>query len=301
MEDFKALKIFLFSIINLLTYLLSIYFYTSLYTKSLMVNSRNFQGILNSHIKQVRISFGFHCVAFIFFAISLFIIIYNSDLGSKSLNEKIQNENIQNENENVPSGNILNENENVPSGNILNENENVPSGNILNENENVPSGNIQNENIPNENFNFYKINDNALLILFGVCQIFFVLNLIFISISCGRIKAKKLENVNENDKIIDNYIKRISIELVAVGYIFFSILFALSIWALLITDKKLNFLPYIKNKFQSFEDILKNRIEDTSEKLQNKIRQLDEGLQRLRNENLRKEDAISEIVPIVHH
>ena len=277
MEGFKALKIFLFSIINLLTYLLSIYFYTSLYTKSLMVNSRNFQGILNSHIKQVRISFGFHCVAFIFFAISLFIIIYNSDLGSKSLNEKIQNENIQNENENIPSGNILNENENVPSGNI------------------------QNENIPNENFNFYKINDNALLILFGVCQIFFVLNLIFISISCGRIKAKKLENVNENDKIIDNYIKRISIELVAVGYIFFSILFALSIWALLITDKKLNFLPYIKNKFQSFEDILKNRIEDTSEKLQNKIRQLDEGLQRLRNENLRKEDAISEIVPIVHH
>ena len=128
MEDFKALKIFLFSIINLLTYLLSIYFYTSLYTKSLMVNSRNFQGILNSHIKQVRISFGFHCVAFIFFAISLFIIICNSDLGSKSLNEKIQNENIQNENENVPSGNILNENENVPSGNILNENENVPSG-----------------------------------------------------------------------------------------------------------------------------------------------------------------------------
>ena len=277
MEDFKALKIFLFSIINLLTYLLSIYFYTSLYTKSLMVNSRNFQGILNSHIKQVRISFGFHCVAFIFFAISLFIIICNSDLGSKSLNEKIQNENIQNENENVPSGNILNENENVPSGNI------------------------QNENIPNENFNFYKINENALLILFGVCQIFFVLNLIFISISCGRIKAKKLENVNENDKIIDNYIKRISIELVAVGYIFFSILFALSIWALLITDKKLNFLPYIKNKFQSFEDILKKRIEDTPEKLQNKIRQLDEGLQRLRNENLRNEDAISEIVPIVHH
>ena len=282
MEDFKALKIFLFSIINLLTYLLSIYFYTSLYTKSLMVNSRNFQGILNSHIKQVRISFGFHCVAFIFFAISLFIIICNSDLGSKSLNENIQNENKQNENK-------------------QNENENVPSENILNEKENVPSGNIQNENIPNENFNFYKINDNALLILFGVCQIFFVLNLIFISISCGRIKAKKLENVNENDKIIDNYIKRISIELVAVGYIFFSILFALSIWALLITDKKLNFLPYIKNKFQSFEDILKNRIEDTSEKLQNKIRQLDEGLQRLRNENLRKEDAISEIVPIVHH
>ena len=71
--------------------------------------------------------------------------------------------------------------------------------------------------------------------------------------------------------------------------------------ALLITDKKLNFLPYIKNKFQSFEDILKKRIEDTPEKLQNKIRQLDEGLQRLRNENLRKEDAISEIVPIVHH
>ena len=291
MEDFKALKIFLFSIINLLTYLLSIYFYTSLYTKSIMVRSNDFQDILNSHIKQVRISFGFHCVTFILFAVSLFIIIYNSDLGSESSNENIQNEIIPNENIH---------NENVPNGNI--QNENGLNGNIQN-------GNIPNENKSNENFNFYKFNDNALLILFGVCQIFFFLNLIFITISCARIKAKKLEKTNDKDKIINNYIKRISIELVAVGYIFFSLLIALSIWALFITDKKLNFLPYIKNKFQSFEDKLKNKIEDTPEKLRNKLRQLDQGLQRLRNENNRNNrnennrnyDEISDIVPIVHH
>ena len=293
MEDFKALKIFLFSIINLLSYLLSIYFYTSLYTKSIMVRSNNYQDILNSHIKQVRISFGFHCVTFILFVVSLLIIIYNSDLGSESSNENIQNEIIPNENihnENVPNGNI--QNENVTNGNI--QNENVTNGNIQN-------GNIPNENKSNENFNFYNFNDNALLILFGVCQIFFFLNLIFITISCGRIKAKKLEETNDIDKIINNYIKRISIELVAVGYIFFSLLIALSILALFITDKKLNFLPYIKNKFQSFEDKLKNKIEDTPEKLQNKIRQLDQGLRRLRNENLINDDTISDIVPIVHH
>jgi hypothetical protein len=232
MEDFKALKIFLFSIINLLTYLLSIYLYTSLYTKSKIGYSSNFEEILNSHSKQVRISFGFHTVSFIFFIISLFIIIYRSDLSSESSNENLQNGNIQNENI---------------------------------QNNNLQNGNIQNESITNENCIIIKYNDNAFLILFGLCQLFYLLNLIFISISLGRIKAKKLENIDDEEKIINDFLKRISIELVVVSYIFFFILLFLFIWALLITDKKFNCLPYIKSKFQSLEDYLKNKIEDTHE------------------------------------
>jgi len=241
MEDFKVLKIFLFSIINLLAYLLSIYFYTSLYTKSIIYSS-SFKDILNSHLNQVKISFAFHSIFFIIFIIFLFIIIYRSDLSSESSDKIMPNE--------------------------------------------------------SSNSDCNKITDIALLILFGLCQLFYLLNMLFITISLGRILAIKIENLDDEGKIKDNYIKRISRELVSVGYIFFFILLALFIWALLINDKKLNCIPYIKKKFKSFEDYLKNKIEDTPEKLNNKIKILDEGLKRLKNENI---DTISEMVPIPFH
>ena len=226
MEDFKALKIFLFSIINLLTYLLSIYLYTSLYTKPKIGYSSDYEEILNSNSKQVGISFGFHTVSFILFNISLFIIIYRSDLSSESSNENLQNGNIQN-------GNIQNENiqnNNIQNGNIQNENT---------QNNNMQNGNIQNESITNENCNIIKYNDNAFLILFGLCQIFYLLNLLFISIGLGRIKAKKLENIDDEDIIINDFIKRISIELVVVSYIFFFFYFFYSFGLCLLQIKNL--------------------------------------------------------------
>ena len=48
MEDFKVLKLFLFSIVNLLTYLLSIYFITSMYfTKSITFYFKNIKDLID--------------------------------------------------------------------------------------------------------------------------------------------------------------------------------------------------------------------------------------------------------------
>jgi len=242
MEDFKVLKLFLFSIVNLLTYILSIYFITSMYfTKSITFYFKNFKDLpLNSDHKQISISFGFHTIFFLFFIVSLFIIIYRSDISSES------DENTEN-----------------------------------------------NGQTTKEKTKFDIINEYVLLVLFCICQFFYLLNLILISIDLGRIKEINFDCILDRDK----FIIQIYQDLLIVGYIFFFLLLLISIWALLITEQKLNCLPYIKRKFQSFENSLRNKIEDTPEKLENKIKKLEDGLTKLKNTN--KDDySISEKVSI---
>ena len=244
MEDFKVLKLFLFSIINLLTYLLSIYFITSMYfTKSIEFYFNNVKDLpLKSQYKQVSISFGFHTLFFLCYIVSLFIIIYKSDFSSKSADE---NSEIDKE-------------------------------------------------VINEKSKFDIFIDYALLVLFVVCHFFYLLNLILISSGLGRIKKINFDCILDRDKFIIGVYQ----DLLIVGYIFFFILLLISIWALLITEQKLNCFPYIKKKFQSFEDCLRNKIEDTPEKLENKNQKLDEGLRTLKQTNNENLDSFSEQVQI---
>ena len=244
MEDFKVLKIFLFSIVNLLTYLLSIYFITSIYfTKSIEFYFKNVKDLpLNFYYKQVSISFGFHTIFFLCYIVSLFIIIYKSDISSKSTDENSE---------------------------------------------------IDQEVINNKS-KFDIFIDYAFLVLFGVCQFFYLLNLILISVGLGRIKKINFDCILDRDKFIIGVYRNLLI----VGYIFFFLLLLISIWALLITDQKFNCFPYIKKKFKYFEECLENKIEDTPEKLENKNRKLDEGLKTLKNTNNENFDSFSEQVQI---
>lgn len=244
MEDIKILKLFLFSIVNLLTYLLSIYFITSMYfTKSIEFYFKNAKDLpLNSQYKQVSISFGFHTLIFLCYIVSLFIIIYKSDFNSKSNDENSE---------------------------------------------------IEKEAIK-EKSKFDIFIDYAFLVLFGVCQIFYLLNLILISTGLGRIKKINFDCILDRDK----YIIGVYRDLLIIGYIFFFILLLISIWALLITEQKLNCFPYIKKKFQSFEDCLRNKIKDTHEKLENKNQKLEEGLRILKQTNNENLDSFSEQVQI---
>ena len=244
MEDFKVLKLFLFSIVNLLTYLLSIYFITSMYfTKSIEFYFKNFKDLpFNSQYKQVSISFGFHTLSFLCYFVSLFIIIYKSDISSKSTNE---NSEIDKE-------------------------------------------------VTNKKSKFDIFIDYALLVLFSICQIFYLLDLILISAGLGSIKKINFDCILDRDKFIIGIYR----DLLIVGYIFFFILLLISIWALLITEQKFNCLSYIKKKFKSFEDCLENKIEDIPEKLENKNQKLDEGLRNLKQTNNENFDSFSEQVQI---
>ena len=244
MEDFKVFKLFLFSIVNLLTYLLSIYFITSMYfTKSIEIYFKNVKDLpLNFHYKQVSISFGFHTIFFLCYIVSLFIIIYKSDISSESTNENSEIE----------------------------------------------------KSVINEKSKFDIFIDYALLVLFGVCQFFYLLNLILISAGLGRLKKINFDCILDRDKFIIGVYR----DLLIVGYILFFILLLISIWALLITEQKFNCIPYIKKKFKSFEDCLENKIEDIPEKLENKNQKLDEGLRNLKQTNNENFDSFSEQVQI---
>jgi hypothetical protein len=244
MEDFKVLKLFLLSIVNLLIYLLSIYFITSIYfTKSITFYFKNAKDLpLSSHYKQVSISFAFHTIFFLCYIVSLFITIYKSDISSESSNEKSE----------------------------------------------------INHQTHKEKSKFEIFIDYALLVLFGICHFFYLLNLILISIDLGHIKEINIVCILDRDI----FIKGIYRDLLIVGYIFFFILLLISIWALLITEQKFNCIPYIKKKFKSFEEYLENNIEDTSEKLENKIQKLNEGLRNLKHTNSENFDSFSEQVQI---
>ena len=244
MEDFKVVKLFLFSIVNLLTYLISIYFITSMYfTKSIKFYFKNIKDLpLNFHYKQVSISFGFHTVIFLCYIVSLFIIIFKSDISSEPSNENSEID----------------------------------------------------QSVIKKKSKFDIIIDNALLVLFFVCQFFYLLNLILISVDLGNIKKINFDCILERDKFIIGVYR----DLLIVGYIFFFILLLISIWALLITEQKFNCISYIKKKFKSFEECLENKIEDTPEKLEIKNQKLDEGLRKLKTTNNENYDSFSEQVQI---
>ena len=148
--------------------------------------------------------------------------------------------------------------------------------------------------IINKKSKFDIIIDYALLVLFSICQIFYLLDLILISAGLGSIKKINFDCILDRDKFIIGIYR----DLLIVGYIFFFILLLISIWALLITEQKFNCLSYIKKKFKSFEDCLENKIEDIPEKLENKNQKLDEGLRNLKQTNNENFDSFSEQVQI---
>lgn len=82
MEDKEILTIITYSIINLLGYLLSIYFLTSLYyIKILSFYFENDNiNLLNKQYKNISVVFSFQTIIFICFISSITIILYNSDL-----------------------------------------------------------------------------------------------------------------------------------------------------------------------------------------------------------------------------
>ena len=79
MEDIKFFKTVIYSIINLLGYLLSIFFLSSLYyikILSFYFNNDDEKEILNKQYKDIKITFIFHTFLFLGFIVNLFIMIY---------------------------------------------------------------------------------------------------------------------------------------------------------------------------------------------------------------------------------
>ena len=220
MEDIKFLKIFVLSLINLLSYLLSIYFLTSLYyTKLLTFYFQNDgESILSKYYQDISVSFSFHTITFIAFNVSLFIIIFRSNLSS-----------------------------------------------------------LENDDDQEDKFDI--INKRILLIVFFVCQFFYLLDLILISVNLKKIKSANLECIFSRDE----YVKSIYKDVLIIGYIFLIIFIIMSVLALIFTEKKFNFLQNLSTKkCNCLEDYFTKKINNTPEILDNEIKKMDQEIENLR-------------------
>ena len=250
MDDIKFFKFLTLSIINLLSYLFSIYFLVSLYYHDLYFDI-NLQNKFIKYYKDISISFSFHTISFLAFNISLFIMIIKTLL----------------------------------------------------ENEDP------NENKDSKEDNLEKINKIILLVIYLVCQFFYFLNLILLSVNYNKIKEVKVENFYRK-----KFIENIYVELLVIGYIFFVIFLIISIWAYIFTEDKFNFLPYLTD-FNFFESFFKKKIRNTpgnfekqntkleeeiknlekyKSKLNGKTNSIDSQIQKKYNENITNKEYLDE-------
>ena len=264
MEDIKFFKTVIYSIINLLGYLLSIFFLSSLYyikILSFYFNNDDEKEILNKQYKDIKITFIFHTFLFLGFIVNLFIMIY---INSSNESENNKNNNHNNDRNstlrNINNNNMRNNNNNINNWNnndlnFRNFNDLTSNNEINNEINNIEGSNDnQNNNRINLNINSnfneqkcYKINEIIMLIIFITCQFFYLLHLILISNNL-RIFKDKIRNIFERKKFVIGIFKDILIS----GYIFFVIFLVIGIWVSILSTQRLNCLPNLNAETCSF-------------------------------------------------
>jgi len=204
-------KIFIFSLLNLACFLLSVIFLTSTYNlqdQSYFINCEH-KTFYNQY-EGIATLFSFSLIAFVVYTVALVIIIKKDKMESENNSPKYETRDINQEqidNNNINSG----EREKV-----YNNDEN--GQNIEEEMEDVTSTN--------------QVIMNILIISFVCCQIFYFIELIIISAFYNKslsFVSKSCKDINELTKINKN--------LLVVGYIFFFIYILFYIYLLILFNK----------------------------------------------------------------
>ena len=127
-----------------------------------------------------------------------------------------------------------------------------------------------------DKFNFYNM--KIFLISFLVCQSFYLLNLILISIGSAKIKGLSLECNLSRDKFIINVYKNI----LTVGYIFFVIFLVVGIWAFIFAKERFNFFSKLNiNNCNCFERYFNEKIENSPGKIKEKKEKIQKEIDEL--------------------
>lgn len=224
MEDIIFLKIFVLTIINLLSFILSIYFIVSLYYTKILdfyfVTKEN--TVLSKTYGDLSVSFSFQTICFICFTVSLFVMIFRRDL--TSLENKDDNDN----------------------------------------------------NSEDDKFNVYNM--RIFLLSFLVCQFFYLLNLILISVGSSKIKYLSKEFILSRDK----YISKVYKNVLSVGYIFFFLFLVFGIWAFIFAKERFNFLSKLHlDNCNCFERYFNDKIENSPGKIKEKKEKIEKEIEKL--------------------
>ena len=220
MEEDKFCQLFLYSLINLVCFLLTTIFLTTIYNiKSQLILlhlSKSLQTSYNNSYSAIAALFTFEFLGFFVFMIIMMILIKKIKVNKVEFNRFRINKNVniaQNQNQND-----INTDERLEAKNNININNNY----TINEN-----------NDDNENSTISNL-EKATLALFIYCQIIYLIEVIVLT--AYFIKSKDLEKEFIKEEDGEYFTKRYR-DLMIVGYIFLFIFILFDLFTILIITK----------------------------------------------------------------
>ena len=220
MEEDKFCQLFLYSLINLICFLLTTIFLTTIYNiKSQLILlhlSKSLQTSYNNSYSAIAALFTFEFLGFFVFMIIIMVLIKKIKVNKVEFNRFRINKNVnisQNQNQND-----INTDERLEAKNNININNNY----TINEN-----------NDDNENSTISNL-EKATLALFIYCQIIYLIEVIVLT--AYFIKSKDLEKEFIKEEDGEYFTKRYR-DLMIVGYIFLFIFILFDLFTILIITK----------------------------------------------------------------
>ena len=236
MKEENFCKLFFYALLNLISFLFSIVFLTSIYNigdESYFLNCseiRNINKKYNNHYKGISTLFSFSLISFLIFVIALIILIKRDKMDSENeYNYNNYNNNIHIEINQI-NINLNNNVVNLESARVIGYNNNNQN-NLKEEEDTIIT---QNRGVM-----------NTIIISFTFCQILYVIELFVLSSfhhkSKNYEKEYKCENIKELTKIYSH--------LLIFGYIFLCIYVVFYIYLLILHNK---FGDNAKNRLDKF-------------------------------------------------
>lgn len=220
MEEDKFCQLFLYSLINLVCFLLTTIFLTTIYNiKSQLILlhlSKSLQTSYNNSYSAIAALFTFEFLGFFVFMIIIMILIKKIKVNKVEFNRFRINNNVnisQNQNQND-----INTDERLEAKNNININNNY----TINEN-----------NDDNENSTISNL-EKATLALFIYCQIIYLIEVIVLTAYFTKSKDLEKEFIKEED---GEYFTKRYRDLMIVGYIFLFIFILFDLFTILIITK----------------------------------------------------------------
>ena len=178
-------RIFLFSLLNLICFLLSIVFLCSSYNikhHSVFICDKEISSKYNKQYKGICTLFSFNLISFLIFIVGLIILIKKDKMDIGNDQSNTNNDDDQNDNNSIYNQNNNNNNNDIMNDKIIgydNTTQRFRKGNNSQKNRNN-----QNEN--NDIISQNKTLVNILFITFLLCQFFYFLEIIVLSSFYGR-------------------------------------------------------------------------------------------------------------------
>jgi hypothetical protein len=220
MEEDKFCQLFLYSLINLVCFLLTTIFLTTIYNiKSQLILlhlSKSLQTSYNNSYSAIAALFTFEFLGFFVFMIIIMVLIKKIKVNKVEFNRFRINKNVniaQNQNQND-----INTDERLEAKNNININNNY----TINEN-----------NDDNENSTISNL-EKATLALFIYCQIIYLIEVIVLTAYFTKSKDLEKEFIKEED---GEYFTKRYRDLMIVGYIFLFIFILFDLFTILIITK----------------------------------------------------------------